>query len=285
MDELIDVFIKTYLTQELADLIYESYDLFEKYGYEDVDHDLVSILSREDFISSDEMQDIFIIEFNRKLDFVINQNGVTLINETCIADKNEILKSLYTLQHLEDYSSLYNIVNTNEDDEFKIASVIAENCSLDSSHVMSLISVIEHSLVDRLKEYIISKLNKDQKENCDNDVINTIKTFFLYLSSKNQTCLGTALVQSRAQLGVEFKFYFPLVSEDIIALDDDQTALNMLSIIMLSSDGQTLVLQTFRSYIGQLLDSITHIQKVESLFTKHYNSFLEYKQKQETVNP
>ncbi len=284
MDELIQTFIKTYLPQEMVDLIYESYELFEKYDYEDVEYSLIDILSREDYISSDELQDVFITEFNNKLDFVIRQNGIELHNNVSIHDKNEILKSLYLLQHLEDYSVLSNIVNTHEDDHFKISSVIAENCSLDVSYVMGLLSEVEYTLVTRLKQYIDSKMSKDIQEHCNDDVIKTIKIFFSYLSQKNKTCLGTALVQSRAQLGVNFNYYFPLVSDDIISLEDEQTALNILSIIMLSSDGQVSVLETFRNYIGQLLESITHIQKVESSFTKHYNSYLEYRQKYETLN-
>lgn len=284
MDELIDTFIKKYLTQELADLIYESYDLFEKYDYDDVDYSLIHILSREDFVTVDDLQDNFIQEFNKKLDFVINENGVTLTKETSIHDKNEILKSLYLLQHLEDYNNLFSIMNTNEDDEFIIASVIAENCSLDVSHLMSLIVCLEYSLLDRLKQYINSKINRGEVEHCEHDVIQTIKLFFSYLSSKNQSCLGTTLIQSRAQLGVEFKYYFPLIKDDVISLNDEQTALNLLSVIMLSSDGQIHVLETFRTYIGQLLDSVTLMQKVESLFTNHYNSFLEYKQRHGNSN-
>lgn len=284
MDELIQTFIKTYLPQEMVDLIYESYELFEKYDYDNVEYSLIDILTREDYVSSDELQDSFMTEFNNKLDFVISQNGIKLHDEVSIHDKNEVLKSLYLLQHLEDYNILSNIINTNEDDYFKVSSIIAENCSLDVSYVMSILDIIEYSLADRLKQYIDSKIGKDIQEQCNNDVIETIKIFFSYLSSKNKTCLGTALVQSRAQLGISFNYYFPLVGDDIISLEDEQTALNILSIIMLSSDGQISVLETFRTYIGQLFESLTHIQKIESLLTKHYNSYLEYRQKYETLS-
>lgn len=69
------------------------------------------------------------------------------------------------------------------------------------------------------------------------------------------------------------------MEEHILSIDDGQTALNFLSIIMISKDGQNKVIEIYREYISKLLDSVNQIQKIEKLLNLHYQSFMEYKQK------
>lgn len=278
MDELIHKFIKTYLTIELQDLISESYVLFEKFDYKDVEDSLINIIVSEDFTDPGELKDIFLKEFNSKIDYVINQNGISLKEDTDIYSKVEIMKSLYQLQHLEDYNILYNIISSQEDDdETKLSSVLAQCCLLDVNTIMELITNLQPTLIIRLREYIEMKLSKEHQETCSDDVMVNIQTFFKYLKSKNRTCLGTQIVSSRAQLGLEFNYYFPFVEDDILSIDDNQTALNFLSILMISSDGQNKILDIYRQYIGKLIESINQTQKIEKLLMSNYESFMEFK--------
>ena len=278
MDELIDKFIKTYLSLELQELIIESYILFEKFDYKDIDDSLINILTAEDFTDPGELQDIFLIEFNNKVDYVINQNGLTLKQETILHDKVEIMKALYQLQHLENYNILYNLVTSDNDEETKFALVLAENCSLDVSGIMYLIETIDYEVVKILQQFIEMKLNKEPIDVCSDDVMDNIKQFFKYLKSKNQSCLGTDLVNSRAVLGLEFSYYFPFIEDDILAITDEQAALNFLSVIMISKDGQNKVLDIYRQYINKLLDSVNQIQRIEKFLISHYESFIKFKQ-------
>ncbi len=278
MDELIYKFIKTYLAIELQELILESYTLFEKFDYKDVDDSLINILTSEDFTDPGELQDIFLTEFNNKIDYVINQNGIKLKQETTINDKVEIMKSLYQLQHLENYNILYNLITSDNDDETKFSLILAENCCLDVAGIMYLIESIDNDIVKMLQQFIEMKLNKDSTDICADDVMTNIKQFFTYLRSKKQSCLGTDLINSRTILGLEFSYYFPFIEDDILAISDEQTALNFLSVIMISKDGQNKVLEIFREYITKILDSVNHIQKIEKLLISHYESFNKFKQ-------
>lgn len=284
MDELIYRFIKQYLSIEMQELITDTYVLFEQFEFKDVDDSLINIITSEDFTDPGELQDIFLLEFNSKMDYVISQNGLTLKNDTTIHDKVEVMRSLFQLQHLENYNILYNIITSQEsDDETKIATVIAENCCLDVSSILYLIKELEYSLVIRLKEYIEMKLGKEESEVCCDEVMDNIKLFFTYLQSKNKVTLGTQLVKSRAVLGLDFSYYFPFVEEDILALDDDQTSLNFLSIIMISKDGQNKVLEIYREYIVKLLDSLSQAQKIEKLLIINYGYFMKFKQENESL--
>lgn len=280
MDELIYNFIKSYLPIEVQELILESYILFEKFDYKDVDDSLINIISSEDFTDPGELQDVFIMEFNNKIDYVISQNGLTLKSDTSLHDKIEVMRSLYQLQHLENYNILYNLISSQDnDDETKLCSVLAENCSLDTSSILYILGSMDSNLIDRLRQYIEMKLGKEINEVCSDTVINNIKHFYHFLHTINRTCLGTQLINSRVELGLEFSYYFPFVEEHILSIDDGQTALNFLSIIMISKDGQNKVIEIYREYISKLLDSVNQIQKVEKLLNLHYQSFIEYKQK------
>lgn len=280
MDELVYNFIKSYLPIEVQELILESYILFEKFDYKDVDDSLVNIISSEDFTDPGELQDVFMIEFNNKIDYVISQNGLTLKSDTSLHDKIEVMRSLYQLQHLENYNILYNLISSQDnDDETKLCSVLAENCSLDTSSILYILGSMDNNLIDRLRQYIEMKLGKEINEVCSDNVINNIKHFYHFLHTINRTCLGTQLINSRVELGLEFSYYFPFVEEHILSIDDGQTALNFLSIIMISKDGQNKVIEIYREYISKLLDSVNQIQKIEKLLNLHYQSFMEYKQK------
>lgn len=280
MDELVYNFIKTYLPIEVQELIEESYILFEKFDYKDVDDSLINIISSEDFTDPGELQDVFILEFNSKIDYVISQNGLTLKSDTSLHDKVEVMRSLYQLQHLENYNILYNLISSQDnDDETKLCSVLAENCSLDTTSILYILSNIDHDLINKLRQYIEMKLDKEINEVCSDSIIENIKCFYKFLHAKNRTCLGTQLISSRVELGLEFSYYFPHVEDHILSMDDEQTALNFLSVIMISKDGQNKVTEIYREYIGKLLDSVNQVQKIEKLLNTHYQSFIDYKQK------
>lgn len=280
MDELVYNFIKTYLPIEVQELIEESYILFEKFDYKDVDDSLINIISSEDFTDPGELQDVFILEFNSKIDYVISQNGLTLKSDTSLHDKVEIMRSLYQLQHLENYNILYNLISSQDnDDETKLCSVLAENCSLDTTSILYILSNIDHGLINKLRQYIEMKLDKEINEVCSDSIIENIKCFYKFLHTKNRTCLGTQLISSRVELGLEFSYYFPHVEDHILSMDDEQTALNFLSVIMISKDGQNKVTEIYREYISKLLDSVNQVQKIEKILNTHYQSFIEYKQK------
>lgn len=275
MDELIREFIERTFIDEMKMDLYDVFSLFDKFQYKDTDDSLLNILTQESIMSSDDLQDGFISSINEKLDYLLEQHTVKLIDGVSIHNKIQILTALFTVQDLEDYTPISNILeDLEEDDNFKFASIVAILSSLENTYAMELIDSIHCDLLSRLKEYICSK-EKEIELISNREFINTIKQFFSYIKTTSST--GSEILKARFKLGETFCTYLTFVKEDIIALDIKQTATNFLSVLMLSSDGQKSPLLTYREHSQEVLDDLNLISKVEIDLSNIYSGFLEYK--------
>lgn len=277
MDELVKAFIETYFTDEMKLAIYDSFDTFSKFGLGDVDSNLIDIISDEGYESTENMQDAFLAEINAKLDFILNEHTIKLRSEATIDDRLQILTGLHLVQDLENYTSIITLLESLEDDHYILASILEELTNVDKGHILSVIEFFNPEILIKLKEYIYTKESPETSQ-CNMTVYETIKQFFKF---NNQESLGTILIKARAELGLEFSSYFPLIKEDIISLDNKQTALNFLSVLMISKDGQISPIELYREYSSSVFQDINLISNIEVILIGIYNSFIEYQKVQD----
>lgn len=261
MDEIIEYFVENYFTEEARDEIYVSFELFGNFDYKLAFEGFIDILTYTDDISSDDIKDKFVIELHDKLDYIFTEHLIVLNDDASITQKNELLKALYLIQHLEDTTPIIRMLESLESDEEKIATILSDLCELEKVDVMLLIESFESNLLDKLKYFVYNKEQSEYTEVVDvRDNITNLKVFFQEYGTAN---IGYALVSSEVMLGEDLSTYLQYVKDDVATADVKETAVNILSLLYMSKGGSNDTISLFREHSADILPNLNIISKVE----------------------
>lgn len=276
MDKLIIDFITAYFTYDLQVEIYRSFRLLNDYEYNDAFAGFVDIINNESYVSAEDMKDQFIIELNSKLNFILKEHTIELTNEATIFDKNEILVAFLLIQDLEDYTGIISLLESFESKEEKLSLILSDLTMLDQAKVLELVVSFSDTMLDTLKQFIYEiENNKPEKANGSKFItINNLKQLFSCLGKDN---LGYLLAKSGVIVGERFETYLPYTDKDLVANTDEQTALNILSLIYMSSDGINNPLLLYRKYSFQILQDLNKVSRIEVLVVSMVNKLNEFK--------
>lgn len=275
MDELIVAFMNNHYTEELKHDIYVSFGLFDAFEYRDVYSEFIDIILQQDVLPNEQLMDMFIVKLNDKLDYVLNQHTIAVTETTTIQQKNEILSGLHLLLDLEDYSPVILTLESFKDDYEKIASILSDLCLLSEEDLLTLISRIESSALDQLKDYIYAKEASKPMMIEDHSIHIQYLTIFQQAYGTNN--LGSILINNHMMVGQRFEVYLPFAEDSIVAALDEQTALNFLSLLYMSSDGINNPLLVFSKYSFQILHDLNLISRIEQVLITMVNKVNEIK--------
>lgn len=261
MDELISIFIESHFSEEFREEIERSFGLIEFFDYKDAYSGFVDILTDQSNLTGPDMQDLFTSELNKKLDYMLQEHQLQLVPEATVFEKNEILLALAHVQNLQDYTGIIAALESMESDELKTALILSDLSTLDESKALSLIVKINPRALQALKDYIYAK-EKAQEKNSPVDSA-LLSNFKLFSQLYGQTTLGASLVATGMMPAQRFHTYLGYVEPEVVGPDDDQTALNILSLIYLSEDGFNSPLLVYRKYSYQLLHDLNRVSRIE----------------------
>lgn len=262
MDELIEVFLDNFFTEEFKDEVLRSFSLFEAFEYQTAYSSFIDLINEQSYASSDNLKDRFVKELQQKLDYILTQHMVALNPAATVYEKNEVLTALFRIQHLEDYTGVIRTLEGNESDEYQLAIILSELCALDETRLMTLIESCRREMLVKLKEFIYAKeKNQPIVEEVDKDLIRHLKLFFATLGRVHT---AADLVESGVLTGAPFETYLPFVENVLIVQNNPaQTALNILSIIYLSENGYKNPIEVYRQYSFQLLKDLNTVSRLE----------------------
>lgn len=262
MDELIATFLDTYITEEFREDVLKSFDLFDFYEYNQAYAGFIDILTNQGNISNDELKDSFVKELHTKLDYILEQHTLKLIESATIAQKNDILSSLAHIQKLEDYTGIIRILESFANDDEQLSIILSDATMMDQTEVLSLIESFNPSTLSRLKDFIYQK--EDESKQSGEVQLNLLENLKLFNTFANKESLGALMLKSGTLLGDRFITYYPFIEDDIaVKGDNDQTALNFLSVLYLSADGYNSPLLVYRKYSFQVLKDLNLVSVIE----------------------
>jgi hypothetical protein len=261
VDELISIFIDSHFSEEFQEEINRSFGLIEFFDYKDAYSGFVDILTNEANHSGSDMQDMFTAELNKKLDYMLSEHQLQLVPEATVFQKNEILLALAHVQNLENYTGIIAVLESLESDELKTALILSDLSTLDESTVLSLVAKINPRTLQALKDYIYAK-EKAQEQNglLDNKLL---ANFILFTKLYGQATLGAGLLSSGMMAAQRFHIYLGFVESEVVVKDDEQTALNIMSLIYLSEDGFNSPLLVYHKYSYRLLQDLNRVSRIE----------------------
>lgn len=276
MDELIGAFLESYLTDEFREEVERSFALFDFFEYNQAYSSFVDLLNDQSNISSDEMKDRFVNELNDKLDYMLLQHTIKLVDTATTYERNEILTSLAHIQKLEDYTGIIRILESMIDDYETLAIILSDSTLLGKEDILLLIESFDPSMLRTLKQYIYQKEEEAAvSDEVSLNLVDNFKIFCLYAGNKH---IGANVLQNGVLIGDRFGTYLPYVQEYLVTPNDvEATALNILSLILLSIDGYNSTLLVYRKYSYQLLQDLNLVSKVEVKVLDHIAKFTEFK--------
>lgn len=274
MDSLIYAFIESTFTDEASEDIFKCFDLFEKFDYKDAESEFIDILNNASYATPADSQDMFIFALNKKIDYVINQHSITLSQETTLEQKVEICNAFYNFQHLENYTGIISVLESFEPDHVKLSSILSEISNLDEVTVLSVLENVGGKLLSNMKKYIYQLEETTQSDKTENVVLNKARIFYEFLNEKT---VGEILIRDGVIPGESFETYLAFCEDVLVAPKDDETAKNILSVVMMSADGCNSPLMVYKKYSFRLLQDLNKTSRIETHVLRLLNNFEDFR--------
>lgn len=280
MDTLIEGYIKNTFHPDFCDLIKEAFILMDNFELPDYEFDFVNLLLSSDDAMPQATQDHFTTLIHQKLDFIIHSHLITLNDTTALHQKVAVLEGLYAVQHLNDYSNIVTILDSEYDHEEKLAEILEQVANITSLEFLTILKKFDKAILDTLKNYIYGKELNEGKiftsyTETQRNIINNLKLFKKFNNDKK--CLGIHLLDSSVLIGAPLKAYVPYVNDYLTNNDYKQLSLDLFSLLLLSNEGFNNPILAFRKHSGLLLDDLHSITKIDTLLTGLMLSFDKYK--------
>lgn len=276
MDDLIEVFVDTYYNEQQADDINKSLDLFDFYEYNQAFPGLIDIAVEHSTTSNENLIDRFTLAIHERLNYLLSQHTLILIDEATIDEKNQILAALGHLQKLQDYGPVIGVLESLEDDTQKLAMILSDHTLLDETQLMTLIVSFSEDLLGKLKEYIYTIENSTQSsdEPVRLDLITNLRVFNEFTNDRS---LASAALQAGTSLSQRFVTYLNYFKDDIVVDSNEATAYNFLSVLFMSGDGYNSPLLVYRKYSLEVIQDLNRVSKVENILLDLIAKFTEFK--------
>ncbi len=276
MDDILALFVETYYNEQQADDINKALDLFDYFEYNQAFPGLIDIVAEHSATSNENLIDSFTAAINQRLNFLLEQHTVKLVDEATIDQKNQILNALGHLQKLQDYSGVIGVLESLEDDTEKLTNILSDHVLMDQTELMTLIVSFSEDLLTKLKEYIyaVEDATPSEDEPARLDIISNLKLFNEFTEGKT---IAAVAMQDGSRVSERFSTYLAFFKDEIVTKDTDQTAANLLSVLFMSIDGYNSPLLVYRKYSLSILNDLTLVSKVEVSLLNLIASYSEFK--------
>lgn len=283
MDILVSEYVNQTFTEEYKQDIFTSFDLFEKFNYLDYEESFIDVINNQSYLTGSDLKDNFVIELNKKLDYVINQHEIYLTDEATVEDKIEVMSALYIFQNLEDYTGIIRMLESFESDYEILSVIISDLCMFTSTRLMTILDSFSPNLLINMKLYInnLETTQDNQDERADSKILVNLKKYFDFLK---EDCLAKYFVRDGIQIGQRFYSYISYCENSIVSSYDEITAKNFLSILLMSSDGYNNPLMVYRKYSYRILQDLNRVSSVETHVIRLLNNFNERKKAEDEKN-
>lgn len=278
MDPIVAGFIHTYIYPDLAESVYRALNIC-KDVYENYDEvGFIELISNEQNMHTEDLLDSFVNLVNKKLDFIIHSHHFDLTDDTKLHDKNEFVSALVALQDCNDYSEILPTLESDMEDDEKIAEILSTFTHLSSEYLTSMIIAFDNNFINMVKVMVTDKTNDLSKPaNIDKQFIKQFKLLKKYLNGKS--CLAFKLIDAGFPPNLEFEQYHVFVKDNLELnnqTDLTQYSINLFSLIMLSKNGVVNPIQVFRDNSRSLTDDLSIITKLDSAILKFSSEFKTY---------
>lgn len=261
MDDLIVTFLSSTCSPEYANEVYRSFKICNDFEYPNLYSRFIDILTNESYASGDQLRDEFHEELSNKLNDILQQHNLKLVDTATLFQKNEMLTALYSIQSLEDYTPVILVLESLETDEVKLTTILEDYCQLPMEEQLSIITELNPVTLSLLKEYINQSLLNKSKQDSYRGLVPALKVFFKLFGRDN---VGFALIDNEVKPGQTLDVYLSYI-DNIVAKTIEQTAINVLSLIYMTPKSVHEPLTVYTENSVLMLRDLKLVSKVEPL--------------------
>ena len=280
MEQMLEDYTEETFYPDYVNEINRSFDLLDKFNYTDIYSPFVAILMEYDISPPESVKDRYLSQLFKMLDEVLLAHKLSLDYNVSLYIRNEFLDALYSFQYLNDYSSIQSILETEKDTKEKFSEIISYLSSLSETQCLDSINEFDDDLINNIREYVLQKNESTEttheeyiKEN--QPILDNIILFKKYLKDKNAT--GFDFIKSGVMVGLPFKSYLNTFKNHFDENVNEDNAINLVSLLLISKDGFHDTLTTYNTYVSEFVHDTLSITKMSSFTLKIIDQFQTYK--------
>jgi len=266
LNELIEDFISHVFTPGYIENIRKAISLFEAFEHQNAYGGITDVITNESVSDIQSRANHFVIELNNQLDYIVKQHLIELTDNATTHDRIIILDALFRIQHLENYITIISILTSEEDSVDKLSRILEELTEYDQAHFLHLLKEVNVRTLELLELYIENQLQFEEEEPVDYSIIERVKLFNDVLGKSH---IGFVLLDAGMKVGYPLRLYLPFVEEHLVVENNnEQSALNILSIIYMSDTPEQAILTTYRDVGETAFKSIDLVGRAENFVLK-----------------
>lgn len=273
-------------TPEFQDEINTLIDLMEAFEYKSGHQKLYDVLHGTETDDLEITQQNFRNQLHEIADFLLEEHQIRLHDEATLEEKNQLLVGLFRLQSVEDPVPLILMLeNRLSGDLEKFSQVMETVTTLSQEQVLTVVAEVHPSTLVSMQEYLETleaeqETNKNLPEHLQpgSDYLENLQAF---LSYQDNNTLATVMIRNGAMMGATLDHYLPYVGKHVVASSEEQTALNVLSLLMLSEDTYRDPVQSYRKISDSFDFTSQQALRVEVLIMDILSKFRQYRKAQD----
>jgi hypothetical protein len=213
--------------------------IFEYHALNDWTNELGSFIVDNTDISNNDVLDHIFSTISVLLDHILNINHVSLIDDTSMNFKIDLLQGLIDLNDYDDINIIENICNADYTNQEKLSTLLPlVTIHLDTyylSHIIDVDDCVFRVILDSYKESI------DEIINYTETVSVQIKRYSFFKNKVRRTMYGDRFFNNLPAIGLPLSVYMNSYVNDIPmndngVLDEDQIGVDLISMCLLSED-------------------------------------------------
>ncbi len=272
-------FIKTYCNPVTANDLIETIDLFEDIDYDEYIADINDIAEVE---LNNDINNVPMLIHNIllkhlinvlfEIGFVINQNMLNLR----ISELNDILEFLVDINFSskEDSEFILNTLNINDDIICGFAIVLNKYTTINMTKLFDIIDDINSSYIKDLEDTLEDIINGDTDDINNYDLVSIIRELKVNV---NQDIVALHILRDPYEEESTLMDYIRNYINKLYGNDYIETAINIVSLIILSSDYRFDIIKGYTDVVENIIEDentktniYNHIKKLEPIVQALY---------------
>ena len=267
-----------YVDQLQTDIIY-SLDILDKVGPYGFDDELLNLILGNSDASLQDLADRFRLELMKiQRELLAVQN--LIITEDCEFHKATLLlEAFWVLQNLNDFTDIDRILESELQKDEMLYEVFKTLVPITIDELFESVSEFKPELKSVLKDYIKEKIRSSPEftpyTEEEQNILNNYKLFMEYVQGRY--CLGNDLLEQGWRPGFTYSQILPFINNSEINSDNKKAALDVMSALLLCSDGYKDVRGVFLANSDDILDGFNDFNAISNILLKAVLEFDSFK--------
>jgi hypothetical protein len=278
MNATIEQFVKESFIEEKADVLRESFEIFELSNLNNSDNEFISLLMEQDNLDRITVLSDFENLAVTNLCFILINYGIKVAEETPLYLLNHICRGMADLEYYTGVDDVLRTIETDMDSEEKLAQILEYATGIDEQLILTHLETVNPSMIEKINELFSGRvidLPEDFiKQAADHKVISTLRDMARFFNQDNM--IGFNLIKAGVLINAPFINYLRYFEHHLDDLNVEEASKELLVLLTLSSEGYANALKTYSEHSNVLFHELNKISKVFSELSRQIMLFDRY---------